>query len=207
MMILHAPHSKILKISNTHVPNLTTDLQSDKNKGKKRPDVRWRHQSFLFKLETIQKQTKKRLHLPWVSIRWGMKWLNRFRFHFPPERRFTAIPVWQYLKLNTYMQESQQNPLSPSSFHLDCHMIWSTECLHDVSPSGSLLSIFSFKTSAPSSGRNRVLNVGWQKADEGRVSGFCFVLNVHDALCVTCIANFHRWMFISMFFFLFSFVF
>lgn len=34
VMILHAPHS-ILETSNTHVPNLISDLQSDKNKGKK----------------------------------------------------------------------------------------------------------------------------------------------------------------------------
>lgn len=43
-MILHAPHS-ILKTSNTHVPIRCpkpdiTDLQSDKNKGKKARDVR-----------------------------------------------------------------------------------------------------------------------------------------------------------------------
>lgn len=34
MMILHAPHS-ILKTANTHVPNLISDLQSNKNEGKK----------------------------------------------------------------------------------------------------------------------------------------------------------------------------
>lgn len=63
--------------------------------------------------------------------------------HSPPLSHCrSAIPVWQYLKLNTYLQESQQNPLLPSHFHHNCHIIWNTECLHDMSPSFAPLSIF-----------------------------------------------------------------
>lgn len=52
MMILHAPHSihkkNLILKSQYSVPNLISELQSDKNKGKKARDIRWRHQSFFF---------------------------------------------------------------------------------------------------------------------------------------------------------------
>lgn len=40
-MILHAPHSiHLILMSQYSVPNLISDLQSDKNKGKKVRDIR-----------------------------------------------------------------------------------------------------------------------------------------------------------------------
>lgn len=67
MMILHAPHS-ILKTANTHVPNLISDLQSNKNEGNKKKGQRHLDKgiSHLCMLET-----EVCLHFVGASVRWG----------------------------------------------------------------------------------------------------------------------------------------
>lgn len=77
MMILHAPHS-ILKTANTHVPNLISDLQSNKNEGKKGQRHLDKGISHLCTLET-----EVCLHLVRASVRWGKELQNRYHFSHP----------------------------------------------------------------------------------------------------------------------------
>lgn len=124
-MLLTQYSKYLILMSQYSVPNLISDLQSDKNKGKKARDIRWRHQSFFFLAGN-----RSMLHLTWVSVRWGKKLQKRYSFFHPwvtTTHCRSAIPVWQYLKLKTYLQESQQNPLLRSHFHHNCHIIWNTK--------------------------------------------------------------------------------
>lgn len=84
-MLLTQYSKHLILMSQYSVPNLISDLQSDKNKGKKARDIRWRHQSFFFKLET-----EVCLHLARVTVRWGKKLQNRYSFSTPETQPLTA---------------------------------------------------------------------------------------------------------------------
>ena len=133
-MLLTQYSKHLILMSQYSVPNLISDSQSDKEKkAEKARDIRWRHQSFLFCFFKLE--TEVCLHLSLSICQVGRE-ITKSIFIFHPWDTTThctsAIPVWQYLKLNTYLQESQQNPpffFLLSQFHHNCHMIWNTGCL------------------------------------------------------------------------------
>lgn len=132
MLLTQNTKNLILK-SQYSVPNLISELQSDKIKANG-PEILDEGISQFFFLNLKQKHACIKL----VYLSDGWRYYKEGIVH--PWDTTThcrsAIPVWQYLKLNTYLQESQQTPPNPTSaFHVHHNCCWLWE--HKMSATGS----------------------------------------------------------------------
>lgn len=67
---------------------------------------------------------------------------------FPPLRNHHTLQICNPcmtvpLNWTHTCRSPSKTPFLPSRFHHNCHIIWNTECLHDISPSIAPQSIFS----------------------------------------------------------------
>lgn len=130
MLLTQYTKNLILK-SQYSVPNLISELQSDKNKGKQARDIRWRHQSITgFFFHLLENKSMPASNVFILSDGWRY---NKGLVH--PWDTTThcrsAIPGWRYLKLNTNSPKAQQtdppHPAPPSTTtvddcnHTKCH--------------------------------------------------------------------------------------
>lgn len=192
MLLTRYTKNLILK-SQYSVPNLISELQSDKNKGKQARDIRWRHQLIMFFFLLLE--TKACLHqIVYLSAGWRY---NKGLVH--PWDTTThcrsAIPVWQYLKLNTNFPEAQQtdppHPAPPSTSIttvVDCDH---TKCHRRTASTVHLSRVCHLQGGM---GYYKVRRVAG-KVVKGAVRPLeC----PNDALCLKCVAVFQRWHFFSL---------
>lgn len=105
MLLTQNTKNLILK-SQYSVPNLISELQSDKIKANGPEILDEGISQFFFYL----KQKHACIKLVYLSDGWRYYKEGIVHPWDTTTHCRSAIPVWQYLKLNTYLQESQQTP-------------------------------------------------------------------------------------------------
>lgn len=198
MLLTQNTKNLILK-SQYSVPNLISELQSDKIKANGPEILDEGISQFFFYL----KQKHACIKLVYLSDGWRYYKEGIVHPWDTTTHCRSAIPVWQYLKLNTYLQESQQTP-PPSSSR------WPHFCL--PCPSQLLLTMRTQNVSSDglhcpplSSSRVHHLQVGMEYykvhwVGSGRVGkvvegGVRPLGCPNDALCLKRVAVFQRWHF------------